>query len=162
MREREFERLYLQSYGTVYGFVRARMASDADAEDVVSEAFIKAARSFASFNPNRAKFGTWVTAIAKNCMISHFRRERSTTPIDEVSERTFAVSGGQEAGENRERVQQLLACLDDSARMLAALKYRDGMRNVDIAADLGMNPSTVATVLASARAKMCAKLEGSG
>ena len=54
MREREFERLYLQSYGTVYGFVRARMASDADAEDVVSEAFIKAAAtSGASVQPPR-------------------------------------------------------------------------------------------------------------
>ena len=161
MREREFERLYLQSYGTVYGFVRARMASDADAEDVVSEAFIKAARSFASFNPNRAKFGTWVTAIAKNCMISHFRRERPTAPITEVAEKAFAVPGGQEAIDDQELVKQLLTCLDDNERMLVAMKYRDGMRNVDIAAELGMNPSTVATVLAGARAKMRAKLEGS-
>ena len=56
--EREFERLYLECYPTVYGWVRARMAGDSDAEDVVAEAFLKAARAFGSFDPARAKFGT--------------------------------------------------------------------------------------------------------
>ena len=41
-RKREFERLYRESYGSVYGYVRARMRDDASAEDVVAEAFCKA------------------------------------------------------------------------------------------------------------------------
>jgi RNA polymerase sigma factor (sigma-70 family) len=94
-------------------------------------------------------------------MISHFRREHPTAPITEIAEKEFAVSGGQEAVDDKELVKQLLTCLDNNERMLVAMKYRDGMRNVDIAAELGMNPSTVATVLAGARTKMRAKLEGS-
>lgn len=144
----------------MYGFVRARMSCDADAEDVVSEAFMKAARSFKSFDPARAQFGTWVTAIARNCMISHFRRERPVSSIDDVAEITLAVPGGQNEVDDRDLVKQLLACLNDDERELVAMKYRDGMRNVDIAAELGMNPSTVSTVLACARAKMRACLEG--
>lgn len=53
-REREFERLYLQSYGLVYGYVRARMSDDAMAEDIVAEAYMKAARAFDRFDSSRS------------------------------------------------------------------------------------------------------------
>lgn len=143
----------------MYGWVRARMARDADAEDIVAEAYLKAARSFDSFDPTRAKFGTWVTSIAKNCMASHFRKSQPTAALDDVSESAFAVDGGQDAVGDLMLVKQLLACLDDDERQLVALKYRDGLRNVDIAQELGINPSTVATKLSRALAKMRAIVE---
>lgn len=153
-REREFERLYRESFSTVYGWVRVRMGSDADAEDVVAEAYLHAARAFDSFDPSRAKFTTWVTTIARNCMVSHFRKQRPTTALEDVPETLSAVDGGQGGVDDRLLAKKLLACLDDDERELVALKYRDDMRNVDIAAELGMNPSTVATKLARALGKM--------
>lgn len=55
----------------MYNYVRVRMGSAYDAEDVVAEAYLKAARSFGSFDPGRAKFSTWVVRIASNCMNDH-------------------------------------------------------------------------------------------
>ncbi len=153
-RERDFERLYLESYSTVYGWVRVRMSCDADAEDVVAEAFLNAARSFDSFDPSRAKFSTWVTAIARNCMISHFRKQRPSTTLEDIPESLSAVSGGQDNVDDRLLVEKMLACLTDDERELIALKYREGLRNVEIAETLGMNPSTVATKLVRILAKM--------
>jgi len=154
LREREFELLYQECYGTVYGWVRVRMASKEDTEDVVAEAFLHAARAFESFDPSRAKFSTWVITIARNCMISHFRKQRPTTAIEDVNETLYAVNGGQKDVEDRLLADALLAILDDDERELVALKYRDDMRNVDIAKELGMNPSTVATKLARALGKI--------
>ena len=159
--EREFERLYKESFGLVYSYVRARMSRDADAEDVVAEAYMKAARSFDSFDPNRAKFSTWMVAIARNCMISHFRKERVTTALDDVPESVAATEGGQNAVDDRELALQLLATLDDDERALVLLKYREDMRNIDIARERNMNPSTVSTVLARAIGKMRARAERS-
>lgn len=159
-REQEFTRYYNQSYGLVYGYVRSRMASDAAAEDVVSEAFLKAARSFASFDPNRAKFSTWVITIAKNCMVSHYRKERATVALDDTSESTYAEDSETKHVDNMLLAKQLLACLSDEERELVALKYKDGLRNVDIARELGMNQSTVSTKLFNAMAKMRKELEG--
>jgi RNA polymerase sigma factor (sigma-70 family) len=51
-------------------------------------------------------------------------------------------------------VDQLLGTLDAHERELVLLKYREGMRNVDIAKKLQMNPSTVSTTLARALSKM--------
>lgn len=159
-REQEFTRYYNQSYGLVYGYVRARMANDAAAEDVVSEAFLKAARSFDSFDPNRAKFSTWVITIAKNCMVSHYRKQGATVALDDTPEVSYAVDGESQHVDNMLLVKQLLACLSNEERELVALKYRDGLRNVDIARELGMNQSTVSTKLFKAMARMRKELQG--
>jgi len=143
----------------VYGYVRVRMACDEDAEDVVAEAYLHAARAFGTFDPRRARFSTWVTAIARNCMNSHYRKAHPSVALEDVPDQLFAESGGQENVDDRLLAKRLLACLDDGERELIALKYHEGMRNVDIAQALGMNPSTVSTVLARALAKMRARLE---
>ena len=152
--EQEFERLYLDSYGMVYGYVRARMGTDAEAEDVVAEAYLKAARAFDSFDPERAKFGTWVTTIAKNCMSSYYRKEHPSYDLGDVPESVVAVEGDQDHVDDALLVRQLLTCLNEEEREIIALKYRDGLRNVDIAESLNMNASTVSTKLAAALTKM--------
>ena len=138
----------------MYGYVRCCMLDEAATEDVVAEAFLKAARSFGSYDPKRAKFSTWVTAIARNCMASYFRKERPTVALDDVPESACATPDVQSAVADSDLVERLLACLDEGERELIVLKYRQGMRNTEIAQELGMNPSTVATVLARALAKM--------
>ena len=152
-QEREFTKLYLESYGFVYNYIHSRMASD-DAEDVVAEAFMLAARSFGTFDSTRAKFSTWVIKIALNCMASHYRKNRATVDLEEVPERLFAEQSEEDAVDDHELALQLISVLDDDERELVLLKYRDGLRNVEIAQQLDMNPSTVSTMLSRALAKM--------
>lgn len=143
----------------MYNYVRYRMPDDMSAEDIVSEAYMKAARSFSSFDPRRAKFSTWVISIARNCMISRFRKERPTVALDDTPQDLLSVPSSQEEVDNRILVAHLLSCLDDVERELVALRYHEGYRNVDIARMLRMNPSTVSTKLACALAKMRAAAE---
>ena len=153
-QEREFERLYRESYGMVYNYVRYRMGDDPAVEDVVADAYLRAARSFSRFNPARAKFSTWVVRIASNCMATHWRREHPTTPLEDVPELRFSQSDATAEVADRDLVDRLLATLSAGERNLVVMKYREGYRNVDIAAELGMNASTVSTKLAKALAKM--------
>ena len=143
----------------VYNYVRYRMNGDDAAEDVVAEAYLRAARSFDKFDPERAKFSTWVITIARNCMVSHFRRARPSAALDDVPELFAAVDGGQGAVDDRDLVLRLLSVLDNEERDLILLKYHEGLRNVDIARELDMNSSTVATILARAIGKMRAYAE---
>ena len=158
--ERDFEKFYRESFSTVYGWVRSRVNNESDAEDIVSEAFLNAARSFSSFDSARAKFSTWVISIARNCMASHFRRQKPQASLDDVSDAVFAVEGGQSDVDDQLTVERFLACLDENERELVILKYREDMRNVDIAEELSMNPSTVSTMLSRAiekRRKLASK-----
>ena len=158
--EREFERLYRETYGLVYGYVRGRMKGSADAEDIVAEAYLKAARSFDTFDPARAKFSTWMVTIARNCMISHFRKVRPAVAIEDAPQDAVAIEGGQQNVDDMMLAQRLLTCLDDDERAIVLLKYREDMRNVDIARELDMNESTVSTVLCRALTKMRKVAEG--
>ena len=56
--------------------------NEADAEDAVQEAFLKAFRHLASFR-GEAKFGTWVISITLNEARSRIRR-KNATPMDSL------------------------------------------------------------------------------
>lgn len=152
--ERAFTQLYLESYSLVYNYVYRRMGGSSAAEDVVSEAFLLAARSFSRFDPSRAKFSTWVTRIALNCMASHYRRERELVSLDELPEVFPTGEDEQAAFDDHDLASRLLAVLDEDERRIVLMKYRDEMRNTEIASELGMNASTVSTVVSRAVAKM--------
>lgn len=152
--EREFERLYLESYGLVYNYVRYRMGDDVAAEDVVAEAYLRAAKSFSKFDPSRAKFSTWVTTIAVNCMKSYWRQMRPTTTLGDVPDKFLSQPSASDEVDDRAYIDQLLGVLDETERTLVVMKYREGWRNVDIADKLQMNQSTVSTKLANALSKM--------
>lgn len=153
-REREFEQLYRESYAIVYNYVRYRMSDQAAVEDIVAEAFLLAARSFDRFDPTRAKFSTWVTTIAVNCMRSYYRKVKPMVDLADIPDSILSTSGGQDEVDDKELVLQLLDALSPEERELVVMKYRDGKRNVDIADELDMNASTVATKLAKALATM--------
>ncbi len=150
-----FETHYLESYSLVYNYVFRRMANREATEDVVSEAFLHAARAYDRFDPSRAKFSTWVISIAHNCMNDWWSHHPATMPIDEVPEGAYSDNGRQdEQIANRDLAERLLQALDADERELVALKYYEGKRNVEIAEKLSMNASTVSTRLARAMDKM--------
>ena len=147
---REFERLYRDSYPLVYNYVRYRVVDADVAEDVVSEAFLLAARSFGKFDPTRAKFSTWVTKIAINCMNDYWRKQHVTASIDDVADAYVSLPSYEDAVGDKALALQLLGALSAEEREIVVLKYREGYRNVEIASMLGMNASTVSTKVAHA------------
>lgn len=46
-----------------------------DAEDICQEAFIKVFLKISKFNPEKAKFSTWIYRVAKNCFIDEVRKK---------------------------------------------------------------------------------------
>lgn len=58
-------------------FLRQRVPSHQDAEDLVQETFLKACRNIDRFNP-RYKFSTWIYTIAYRLAVSRFRAQKKT------------------------------------------------------------------------------------
>lgn len=151
----EFERLYRESYDVIYGRILFQMRNVEAAQDVTAEAFMHAARNFGRFDPAKAKFTTWMSTIARNCMIDYYRKSKINASIDDVPESLFA-SDDDHARDvaDADLVQSLLAEIDETDRQIVCMKYCEGLQNVEIAREIGMNPSTVATRLQRALAKM--------
>lgn len=128
------------------------------AEDVTSEAFIKAARAFDRYDPQRAQFSTWVITIARNVLISNIRKAgkeytASDAAIDPDLQSTSDVYPSLE-NDDTETLRQLLLVISEEDRELVRLKFFEGLQNKEIAEVLGVNASTVGTKVQRALAKM--------
>ena len=68
----------------VYGLALTIVRDQGRAEDVAQDAFVRAWRNAASFDPRRGSVTTWLLAITRNVAIDCLRREavRPSDPID--------------------------------------------------------------------------------
>jgi RNA polymerase sigma factor (sigma-70 family) len=74
--------------------------------------------------------------------------------LEEVPDKVFSQPDAVDDLADRDMVDRLLSVLSEEERNLVVMKYREGYRNVEIAAELDMNPSTVSTRIFNAMAKM--------
>jgi len=76
----------VQTYNRrIYNICYRFAGSGDDAEDLTQEVFIKMYRTLPSYDPSKGAFITWITTIARNLLVDHFRKtkqERMTDSID--------------------------------------------------------------------------------
>src|SRR6476620_6059322 len=76
-----FEKIVQQSKDRLYTYLVQLVGNAQDAEDIAQETFIKAYRHLDSFD-RRARFTTWLYAIAKNTAFTCLRRRKPNQPIE--------------------------------------------------------------------------------
>lgn len=110
--------------GSVYGLAMAITRDPVVAEDVAQEAFVRAWRAAATYDPARASVTTWLLTITRNTAIDAIRTRR-TTPVspellEDVVQETFngadpATTAVQRTDTDR-ALQHLAALQPDQAR----------------------------------------------
>jgi RNA polymerase sigma-70 factor (ECF subfamily) len=79
---RAFEELVCRYSARLRHFLRHRVSSDQDAEDLVQDTFLKACRNIASFDPDY-RFSTWIYTIAYRLAVSRYRSlKRTRVPLE--------------------------------------------------------------------------------
>ncbi|ASP23463.1 ECF RNA polymerase sigma-E factor (plasmid) [Antarctobacter heliothermus] len=156
----------------LFRIARGIVASDADAEEVVQETYLKAFTKLDNFRAE-ARFSTWITRIAINTARMHLRRVRPQEEYDTVTEDQKASDSilafpGQhpnrpEAALGRAQVRAFLesavAHLPPDLRLPFLMREVENMSILAIAHDLSLNPITVKTRLFRARRRLRIALE---
>ena len=83
-----FAGLYARDARTVHGILRSRIPR-ADVDDLVQDGFLAAMQQLPSLR-DRAAFGGWLAAIARNRAIDYLRRAPKTTELTDQ----MAPAGG--------------------------------------------------------------------
>ena len=108
----EFEEIYREYFDQVYLYIR-RLSGDAHlAEDITGETFYKALRSLHRFRGD-CDIRIWLCQIAKNCYYTYLRKEKHTTPLEELPESVGSADTTEELIGAREEARQIQAILHD-------------------------------------------------
>ncbi len=79
-----FATLYDLHIDRVYKFVFYWLPSQADAEDITQEVFVRAWRSIDKYKLSGSPFIAWLITIARNLVNSHYRAAKKLVPLDDM------------------------------------------------------------------------------
>ena len=150
----EFEVWYHEHRSVVYRYVRFRVATREVAEDVTSDVFMKALRSFHRYDPGRSAPRTWLLRIARNAVTDHLRslkrRGSLHVSLDRAPDLVAEIPSQDERVIREERIQTILngtRLLKKSDQEILSLRYGGGLDNQEIADELDITPNAVAVRL---------------
>jgi RNA polymerase sigma-70 factor (ECF subfamily) len=153
---------------------RAVLGNDAEAEDVVQAAYVKAFTHLDGFK-GEAQFSTWLTRIALNEALSRRRRQRPMVDLEALE--AARVPGGAELiafpgvappaspeaelgrTEMKALLEELVDDLPPDFRLVFVLREVEDLSTEETATYLSIKPETVKTRLFRARKLLRAALE---
>jgi RNA polymerase sigma-70 factor (ECF subfamily) len=135
------------------------------AEDLATEAFIKAFEKIEQYEKGKAQFSTWLFTIGRHLALQELKQSRRTMSIDvELDEEGTTLKDFiQEEDDNDEFMHNLnqkkadiikkyIGELKQPYRMVIEMREIQNMQYKDIAEALGRNLSTVKSQIRNARA----------
>ncbi len=158
-------------YNVCYRFAGAT----ADAEDLTQEVFIKMYRTLKSYDASKGAFITWVTTIARNLLVDHFRRSKHVRMTDSLESAPSAdpdaltlgeqlpdLGPSPDAGirtqETQRAVHQALQKLSPELREAVILRDLQDMEYREIAHVLRVPEGTVKSRINRGRAELARHL----
>jgi RNA polymerase sigma-70 factor (ECF subfamily) len=148
----------------VFGICYRFTGSDAEAQDLAQEVFLRVFRSLKSFRAGEGSFTVWLARLCRNLLIDHYRRtklERATDSIEEqlpmleektaITARTDGLVAGREASE---LLQGALQRLSPELRETVILRDLEELEYKEIAQVLNVPEGTVKSRLNRGRAEL--------
>ncbi|WP_193367215.1 RNA polymerase sigma factor [Pelagibius marinus] len=165
-----FEAIMRRHNRLLFRTARAILQNDADAEEAVQEAYLKAFLNLAGF-AGSARLSTWLVKITVNEALARLRRRMPATPLESgaepateastIMDPTMADSPEAKAaqGEIRRLLEAAIDDLPQAQRAVFVLRAVEEFSTEDTAACLGIPADTVKTRLHRARRQLRRRLQ---
>ncbi len=175
-----WQQLVVSQHRRIYAICYRFTGSGTDAEDLTQEVFLKLYKNLASFDLQKGSLQTWITTLARNLLVDHFRRTR----LDRASDSLDATFDGEEDGatmadrladprpsqehhvaglELKVRVQNALKQLSPELREAVILRDLEDMDYKEISQVLRIPEGTVKSRISRGRgelARLLQRIEG--
>jgi RNA polymerase sigma-70 factor, ECF subfamily len=151
--EDDIRRIYDATIDALYRYVSSRCGGERDlAEDITQETWLRAVRTWhAKGLPDEP--AAWLTTVARNLLVSHYRR-RPAERLDDATAASLAADAADEGEERRSLVTRALARLPlPAVRLLHAFHFQE-RRVADIAVEHGVTERAVEGRLRRAREQL--------
>ncbi len=143
-KQRVFASEYPHLFGLVYRYVRFRIGSKEEAEDVVSTIVMQAYAKLEQFDEVRGNLSQWMSGIARHAVQDYWRRRRPEVALEPLEEMLPSLAEGAERQtDHRMQVERLLAGLPHETKLLLVMRYEDDLTYEEIAIAVGREPAAV-------------------
>lgn len=154
-REARFRALYERHYPSLLGYARRRLATRADAEDVVADTFLVLWRRLYDAPPEEQLL-PWLYGVIRRVMANRYRRQererRLGERLEEIS-RVQPVTGDVGESEAR-RLFAAMRTLREEDREVLLLAAWDGLGTAELARVLSCSENAAAIRLHRARQRL--------
>jgi RNA polymerase sigma-70 factor (ECF subfamily) len=158
-----FEQVILPHLDSAYNLARWLTGNDHDAEDVVQDAYLRAARFFPAFRGSDGR--PWLLTIVRRLAYDWLARKHARQPLAVFDEELHSDRGDSLdpaqlvlKDEDRETVRRALAELPVEFREVLVLRELEGLSYKEIASVTDMPPGTIMSRLARGRERLRARL----
>lgn len=156
-RDSAVGKLYLQYAPALYSYIRLRVPSQQEAEDILLDIFV-AALEHADFALRpEGEQRAWLRTVTRNKIIDWYRRVNRYQPVEmaEVADQLFddeyqAPEQVTLRNEDQARLQSAMQGLSSLQQQVIRLRFFGGLRCAEIAAVLGKREGTVRVLLSRA------------
>jgi len=164
-----FEAVVLPHLSAAYGLARYLTRNDADADDVVQEAFLRAFRYFGGFRGEASQGRAWVIAIVRNMAHTWRHRYRVDAAALEFDETAHSEATADEHPESllarrdsRAALAQVLDGLPHDLREVIVLREIEGLSYKEMSEVVDVPIGTIMSRLSRARKRLQEALLVSG
>ena len=148
--ERSFNEFYDEYYKKVYNFVYFKTGDAFLAEDLASNVVEKALNNLKKFDEAKSSLNSWIFTIARNSIIDYYRLKSSNElHFEEGAEiripdtLTLGAEDTVIETEQQEIIAELLQNLSEQDREILILKFWGGLKNIEIADQMGIKAGNV-------------------
>ncbi len=159
---RSAESLYVLYAARLFRAVRPLCFSDAEAEDMVQDTFVKAFGALDRYQPRPGvRFVAWLSTLALNTTRKRARRRRFEIPTD-PPERSVGSEQDTVDAADRARLRQILLealdALPERDRQVVALRYGAELSAPEVAEVVGISAANVRKICERRRAELLQRL----
>lgn len=154
--ERAFELLYERHADRVYGFIKKKTKSAAEADEIFQEVFLKLHKSKGTFQKG-FQFLPWIYTITKHVMIDRYRKTdqvysyaEDESALDKISTPNIEYSGSS----NIDKILEFSENLPEQARIAIMLRFFEDKSFQDIAKSLNTTPENVRQLVSRGLSKI--------
>jgi RNA polymerase sigma-70 factor (ECF subfamily) len=156
------DQLYRLNRDRVFAYIRKKLNSSEDAEDLLSQVFLEAARCADRFDPKKASEVTWLFTIARNLLnrrLRDFYTRRKIVKFEPIGDMDYA----DEAAEiddfiRTDELAAALGALDETRRHIIILSFYRGLSPAEIAEKTGLSYVNVCTLKSRALVELRKKM----
>lgn len=157
-----FGRLYDMHVNRVYRHIYYRVSSNADAEDLTQQVFIKAWQAIGRYKKTASPFLAWLIRISHNLVVDFYRSRKSETYIDFDVIATKPETDPEhivEAEFNQQYMRQAINQLQGDQQQVILMRFIEDFSFPEIAAALGKSEGAIRVIQHRGLAKLKTILE---